>query len=816
MSSKHLNLLLWHKLLLLLIGSMIVLAIGLAFATWQSLGQASQQIGIDGKNILSTQTETFLTKLVAGQADTLDLQLGQAGAAAAYGTILVSGELQEMDLNLAKLAEEIFPVLMARANNSTNVYYVTTTGEQLVYPPLDEELELPPDFNLTSEPFFPTPADFEGQDEQITWSQVHVNPFVVEHDLVVDAIAPVVVDEVTYGYIGISVSLNQLIAQFNQRQPIRGSYSFLIDNERQLVAAPPHARVDLSPATVPVTKEIIDLANTGNADLDTILQNMVLGWASLSQAVIKGEPKYVAYQPLNNIDWRLGVVVPIPVATAASVQLIEVVDAASQQALSRMLIWTGGILVVALVVGGFLTRRLISPLQDMVTVTESIAGGDLERRIVVTRRDEIGNLANAFNIMADQLQTLISGLEQRVADRTRRLEIVATLGEHLNTILNLEELLPQVVDQIKENFDYYHAHIYLFDEQRKRLVVAAGTGQAGAEMKIQGHSIALDAPTSLVARAARTGQIVRVDNVREAEDWLPNPLLPDTYSEMAVPIGLEEEVAGVLDVQENRIAGLDEGDANLLRSLANQVAVAIRNARLFQKVEAALAEAREAQQRYLEQAWDRTRLAHRSAGRVQFNLAEVAPLLPEAAIAEARQQALAHAEPVVVALTASRQGSRGAGEQGSDNDDPLLNPPHAPRSTSHALVAPIMVQNVPIGDLQLHGIDPERNWTEGELALIEAVVDQVAQAAENLRLFEETRERASRERLIGQVSDKLRRAPDIDTLMKTAVEELARVLEPDRTFIRLGSEAELGVTPGNGANNGQEAGQQEARLKPSP
>ena len=806
MSSKRLNLLLWHKLLFLLIGSMIVLAIGLAFATWQSSGQASQQIGIDGKNILSTQTETFLTKLVAGQADTLDLQLGQARAAAAYGAILVSGGLQETDLILAKLAEEIFPVLIARANNSTNVYYVTTTGEQLVYPPLDEELELPPDFNLTSEPFFPTPADFEGQDEQITWSQVHVNPFVVEHDLVVDAIAPVVVDEVTYGYIGVSVSLNQLIAQFNQRQPIRGSYSFLIDNKRQLVAAPPHARVDLSPATVPVTKEIIDLANTGNADLDTILQNMVLGWASLSQAVIKGEPKYVAYQPLNNIDWRLGVVVPIPVATAASVQLIEVVDAASQQALSRMLIWTGGILVVALVVGGFLTRRLISPLQDMVTVTESIAGSDLEQRVVVTRRDEIGNLANAFNIMADQLQTLISGLEQRVADRTRRLEIVATLGERLNSILNLEELLPQVVDQIKENFDYYHAHIYLFDEQRKRLVVAAGTGQAGAEMKIQGHSIALDAPTSLVARAARTGQIVRVDNVREAEDWLPNPLLPDTYSEMAVPIGLEEEVAGVLDVQENRIAGLDESDANLLRSLAGHVAVAIRNARLFQKVEAALAEAHEAQQRYVEQAWDRTRLARRGVGRVQFNLTEVTTL-PEAAIVAARQQALAHARPVVVALPAGQQGSNEVGEQGSDGDDRPANPLHAPRSTPHALVAPIMVQNVPIGDLQLHGIEPERSWSEGELALIEAVVDQVAQAAENLRLFEETRERASRERLIGQVSNKLRRAPDIDTLMKTAVEELARVLGPERAFIRFGAEAELGVVPGNGANNGEEVGQ---------
>ena len=101
----------------------------------------------------------------------------------------------------------------------------------------------------------------------------------------------------------------------------------------------------------------------------------------------------------------------------------------------------------------------------------------------------------------------------------------------------------------------------------ENLVVAAGTGEAGAEMKAKGHSIRLDARTSLVARAARSGEIVRVDDVREAEDWLPNPLLPHTCSEMAVPIILEGGVVGVLDVQEDKIVGLDEGDANLLRSL---------------------------------------------------------------------------------------------------------------------------------------------------------------------------------------------------------------------------------------------------------
>jgi len=255
------------------------------------------------------------------------------------------------------------------------------------------------------------------------------------------------------------------------------------------------------------------------------------------------------------------------------------------------------------------------------------------------------------------------------------------------------------------------------------------------------------------------------------EGWLPNPLLPHTKSEISVPIILEGQVEGVLDVQADKVNGVDQNDAAMLQSLANQVAVGIRNARQFEQVQKALAEAQAVQEKYVEQAWDPSRLARRGSGRVQYNLAEAIDL-PEATVAEARQQALARKELSVVALN----GGQGQARQ--------------------ALVAPITLQNVPIGDLQLHGIEPDRTWTEGELALIEAVVDQVAQVAESIRLLDDTQERAGRERLIGQVSDRLRRAPDLDSLMETAVGELSRILGPDRTFIRLGSESELGGQPG--------------------
>ncbi len=176
---------------------------------------------------------------------------------------------------------------------------------------------------------------------------------------------------------------------------------------------------------------------------------------------------------------------------------------------------------------------------------------------------------------------------QLKAEQAGALETMVTVSQRLTSILELNDLLHQVVSLTKERFDYYHVHIYLLNEAKDKLMMAEGYGQAGAEMKRKGHQIALDAPKSLVARAARSGEVVHEDNVREVPDWLPNPLLPATYSEMAVPIVTEEKVVGVLDVQSDQVAGLDERDANLLHSLANQVAVALTNARLFEQTETA-------------------------------------------------------------------------------------------------------------------------------------------------------------------------------------------------------------------------------------
>lgn len=256
-----------------------------------------------------------------------------------------------------------------------------------------------------------------------------------------------------------------------------------------------------------------------------------------------------------------------------------------------------GVAVVLLIF--LLSVWVTRPLRKLLAAIEEIRNGStgLTRKVEIESGDEIGHLGSAFNTMTAQLQDLIDTLEQRVADRTRRLGIVATLGEHLNAILNTSDLLHEVVNQINKNFNYYHTQIYLLDQSTDMLVVTAGTGRVGREMVANGHSIALNTAKSLVAQAARSRAIVTVDNIHEAEGLQPNPLLPETRAEMAVPIIQEDKVIGVLDVHAEQVGALDENDANLLRSLANQVSVALGNARLFEQTNRSKEEAETAKEK---------------------------------------------------------------------------------------------------------------------------------------------------------------------------------------------------------------------------
>jgi putative methionine-R-sulfoxide reductase with GAF domain len=284
---------------------------------------------------------------------------------------------------------------------------------------------------------------------------------------------------------------------------------------------------------------------------------------------LQGDPtQQAAVVKLTNQPWYLVYGVPQSVALAP-------VEAQSR---NNTLLALAVIVVVAVVaIAG--AQLLAAPINRLTLVAEKVRAGNLDTHAKVESQDEIGILAATFNQMTAQLRETLAGLEQRVADRTRALALSGEVSRRLSTILNQNQLVSEVVEQLHESFNFYHVQIYLFDTKRENLVMMGGTGEAGKILLQRGHQIPHG--RGLVGRAAETNLPVLVPDVTKDSNWLPNSLLPDTLSELAVPIAVGERVLGVLDVQQSIADSLKSEDADLVQSIANQVAIALQNTRSY-------------------------------------------------------------------------------------------------------------------------------------------------------------------------------------------------------------------------------------------
>ena len=369
-------------------------------------------------------------------------------------------------------------------------------------------------------------------------------------------------------------------------------------------------------------------------------------------------------------------------------------------------------------------------------------------------------------------------LEERVAElaaanaqlqrRALQFQTAAQVCHAITPVLDLGELVQEVVDRIRDRFALYYVGLFLIEETDPGVggqwaVLRAGTGEAGPRMLAQGHRLGLNS-SSLVGRCIASGQARIALDIASAQDRpsaveiiRANPLLPETCSEMALPLLFRGRVLGALDIHSARRGDFPEEDVIVLQMMADQVAVAIENAQVFARVQARLEELEELEQSFMRE--QRVRLVpERIAPLYERTRPDVAPLgdvaLPEA------EQAIAQRETFV---------QSGAGDG----------------TGQAALVTPISLRGQVIGALGLQEAEGGRQWTEDEIALIEAIADQMALAIENARLIEETQRRAERERLLAEISARVRASTDVDTILRTAVRELGRALRASDGLIRL-------------------------------
>jgi PAS domain S-box-containing protein len=196
-------------------------------------------------------------------------------------------------------------------------------------------------------------------------------------------------------------------------------------------------------------------------------------------------------------------------------------------------------------------------------------------------RDNDGNVAGLMGVGRDitvQKETLI-----QLEKLANRLQTVADVSTAISTILDVDQLLQSVVDLTKERFGLYHTHIYLLDREESGLVMTAGAGEIGRQLLAQSWAIPLDKELSLVARAARTRQPVVVNDVRQSPDYFQNPLLPQTLSEMAIPVIAADDLLGVLDVQSAEQDYFSADEEQIYTTLAAQIAITLRNATLYRQ-----------------------------------------------------------------------------------------------------------------------------------------------------------------------------------------------------------------------------------------
>ena len=386
------------------------------------------------------------------------------------------------------------------------------------------------------------------------------------------------------------------------------------------------------------------------------------------------------------------------------------------------------VLALGLLLSYLIVRSLTTPIFKMVDAFQRIETGDLSQRVAISSGDEVGELAVYFNHMIARLADLQQSLEAQVNERTAQLRATVEVAHAVSALLDVDELATRVVDVISNEFGYYYVALFLNDEPGQWAELRAATGDAGRVLRLNKHRLAIGG-RSMVGRAVSTREAVVTMDTGSGEVRFDNPLLPYTRSEIALPLVVGDRVLGALDAQSTRESDFDPQDIETLRSMANQVATALENARLFQEARQSLQDMHAIQRQYLLTSWK------------DF-----------------------------------------AGEKGAISYE---SGPEQPADTLTRLSIPLSLRDQRIGEIDLSA---DRDWTPEERSMIDAIAAQAALALENARLVEESQSSARRERLLAEITGRIWASTTVEGILQTAAREIGRALESDEVTVELKAE----------------------------
>lgn len=396
---------------------------------------------------------------------------------------------------------------------------------------------------------------------------------------------------------------------------------------------------------------------------------------------------------------------------------------------------TASIMIVTM---AFILRLLIQRLNDSV--------------------DEARRNADAQSRANRELRTLQTDLEQRVNERTEQLnrravqlQTSSEVGRAVSSLSDMGELLERVTTLISERFDFYHVGIFLLDPAGENAMLRAANSAGGKKMLERGHVLAVGSRSIVGYVTQHREPRIALDVGRDAT-FFDNPDLPQTRSEMALPLVAAGRLLGALDVQSTESAAFTQEDAEVLQVLADQVAIAIENANLFAESRAALEASKRAYGEVTREAWSKLLRGRPELGYQVNSTGTIRPVEGEWSGELVRAQ---------------REGQ-------------------AVKLDEKTLAIPFKILDLPVGVVKLKKQSSAKGWTEREVGLMETLVGNLGEALESARLYEDTQRRAERERVAADISARIRESLNVDAVLRTAVMEMRRALNLDEITIRLG------------------------------